>query len=330
MIKITFILCQIFLSLLFSQDYYGVMKNIGKISENGADIIIYYDNKGVRAYMHNYDNRYDNTSFYLFGRGDKNDKSLQLESLIVSEGSYWDGGVYILEFLDDRNRILINGNRLAKPLVLLKNDKDSRRILGEPLKIEDIIVDESYFEEYQGRQLKLSKYEKSGFGESLASLNNLILTKKLSPKAIKNFDSDPILVAAFLFSENGLFSLSTSTSKKYEKNIYKDGSYIVDPSFKGYTYKTCGDDYDPEEDYEGKCKTLNFYQNTSFSGDIVLIEVEIHSTCLDDSCSHEYHQLRLFNNSKVDRKYGGGWYLISHKSGVRCDELRGGGSPPCL
>ena len=54
------------------------------------------------------------------------------------------------------------------------------------------------------------------------------------------------------------------------------------------------------------------------------------STCLDDSCSHEYHQLRLFNNSKVDRNYGGGWYLISHKSGVRCDELRGGGSPPCL
>ena len=252
MIKITFILCQIFLSLLFSQDYYGVMKNIGKISENGADIIIYYDNKGVRAYMHNYDNRYDNTSFYLFGRGDKNDKSLQLRSLIASEGSYWDGGVYILEFLDDRNRILINGNRLAKPLVLLKNDKDSRRILGEPLKIEDIIVDESYFEEYQGRQLKLYKYEKSGFGESLASLNNLILTKKLSPKAIKNFDSDPILVAAFLFSENGLFSLSTSTLKKYEKNIYKDGSYIVDPNFKGYTYKTCGDDYDPEEDYEGK------------------------------------------------------------------------------
>ena len=306
------------------------MKNVGKISENGADIIIYYDNKGVRAYMHYYDNRYDNTSFYLFGRGDKNDKSLQLQSLIASEGSYWDGGVYILEFLDDRNSILINGNRLANPLVLLKNDKDSRRILGEPLKIEDIIVDESYFEEYQGRQLKLSKYEKSGFGESLASLNNLILTKKLSPKAIKNFDSDPILVAAFLFSENGLFSLSNSTLKKYEKNIYKDGSYIVDPNFKGYTYKTCGDDYDPEEDYEGKCKTLNFYQNTSFSGDIVLIEVEIYSTCLDDSCSHEYHQLRLFNNSKVDRNYGGGWYLISHKSGLRCDELRGGGSPPCL
>ena len=122
----------------------------------------------------------------------------------------------------------------------------------------------------------------------------------------------------------------TSTLEKYEKNIYKDVSYVVDPSFKGYTYKTCGDDYDPEEDFEGKCKTLNFYQNTSFSGDIVLIELEIHSTCLDDSCSHEYHQLRLFNNSKVDRNYGGGWYLISHKSGVSCDELRGGGSPPCL
>ena len=112
---------------------------------------------------------------------------------------------------------MIDGSRLANPLVLLKNDKDSQRILGEPLKKEDIIVDESYFEEYQGRQLKLSKYEESGFGESLASLDNLILTKKLSPKAIKNFDTDPILVAAFLFNENGFFSLSTSTLEKYEK-----------------------------------------------------------------------------------------------------------------
>ena len=124
MIKITFILCQIFLSLLFSQDYYGAVKNVGKISENGADIIIYYDNKGVRAYMHIYDNRYDNTSFYLFGRGNKNDKSLQLKSLISSEGSYWDGGIYTLEFLDDRKRVFIDGGRLAHPIVLFKNDKD--------------------------------------------------------------------------------------------------------------------------------------------------------------------------------------------------------------
>ena len=92
---------------LFSQEYYGTMENIGKISENGADSIIYHDNKGVRAYMHIYDNRYDNTSFYLFGRGNKNDKSLQLQSLITSEGSYWDGGVYTLEFLDDRKRVFI-------------------------------------------------------------------------------------------------------------------------------------------------------------------------------------------------------------------------------
>ena len=315
---------------LFSQEYYGAMKNIGKISENGADIIIYHDSKGVRAYMHIYDNRYDNTSFYLFGRGSNNDKSLQLQSLISSEGSYWDGGVYTLKFLDDRKKVFIDGGRLANPIVLLKNNQDSRRILGEPRKKEDIIVDESYFEVHQGRELKLSQYEKSGFPEKLAYLENLIYTKKLSTKAIKSFESNPILVATFLFSENGFFSLSTSTLKKYEKSIYKDGNYVIDPNFKGYTYKTCGDDYDPEEDYEGKCKTLNFYQNTSLAGDIVLIEVEIHSTCLDDSCSHEYHQLRLFNNSKVDREYGGGWYLISHKSGVRCEELRGGGSPPCL
>ena len=126
------------------------------------------------------------------------------------------------------------------------------------------------------------------------------------------------------------FSINSSTLEKYQKNIFKDGNFVVDENYIGYTYKTCGDDYNVEEDYEGKCKTLNFYQNTSLDGEIILIEVEIHSTCLDDSCSHEYHQLRLFNNSKADWKYGGGWYLISHKSGVRCEELRGGGSPPCL
>ena len=119
---------------LFPQEYYGTMENIGKISENGADIIIYHDNKGVRAYMHIYDNRYDNTSFYLFGRGNKNDKSLQLQSLITSEGGYWDGGICTLEFLDDRKRVFIEGGRLANPIVLFKNNKDSRRILGEPLK----------------------------------------------------------------------------------------------------------------------------------------------------------------------------------------------------
>ena len=56
----------------------------------------------------------------------------------------------------------------------------------------------------------------------------------------------------------------------------------------------------------------------------MLVEVEIHSTCLDDSCSHEYHQLRFLKNIDFE------WKLLSHKSGIRCDELRGGGSPPCL
>ena len=130
---------------LFSQEYYGAMKNIDKISEEGADIIIYYDDKGVRAYMQYYNNRYDNTSFYLFGKGSKNDKSLQLQSLLTTEGTYYDGGVYTLEFLDNRDRIFINGIKLAEPFVLLKNDKVSQRILGEPLKKEDIIVDGSYF-----------------------------------------------------------------------------------------------------------------------------------------------------------------------------------------
>ncbi len=313
--------------LLYSQEYYGATKNVGKTSEEGNAIVIYFDNGKVRAYLQIYGNLYHNTYFHLCGKGSKNDKSLELQSIMFSEGDYYDGGVFALEFIDAKVRV--TGERI-KPIVLLKDDKASRSLLGEPLKKEEIKVDGSCFEVNEAREVKLYNYDKPNFQKELSSLNNLIRTKKLSAKSIKNFENDPALVAVVLFSENGFFSISSSTLKKYEKNIYKDDNYVVDKNYIGYTYKTCGDDYDVEEDYEGKCKTFNFYQNTSLRSDVVLIEVEIHSTCMDDSCQHDYHQLRLLKNSKTNYSSGAGWTLLSHKNGLRCDEFRGGGSPPCL
>ena len=78
------------------------------------------------------------------------------------------------------------------------------------------------------------------------------------------------------------------------------------------------------QDYYGICRTFHFYQNTKQMGGVELVEVEIHSTCLDDSCFHKYHQIRFLEHHEV------GWQFLSHRSGLRCEELRGGGSPPCL
>ena len=60
------------------------------------------------------------------------------------------------------------------------------------------------------------------------------------------------------------------------------------------------------------------------SKDKIDVELEIHTTCLDDSCWYEYHILEF------ERGMDNGWLIVSHKKGNRCYEDRGGGSPPCL
>ena len=285
-------------TLLFSQEYYGKMTDLGEISEAGTDIIIYYEDDKVRAFLRNYTNMYGNKYFHLFGKGSVNDSSLELHSIVFSEGIYEDGGVFIFELNDNK----LFSDRL--PFVLIKNDSKSRKIMGNSVKWEDILFDASYIYKSANRELILTK------NESLSS-------KMVVPKN----ENNPVKIAVALFDD---ILPSNVIEKNFVKNVFEDHQYVIDNNYSGYTYKTCADDYDIEEDYDGNCKTYNFYQYIRQKGDVMLVEVEIHSTCLDDSCFHEYHQLRFIEHD--DER----WQILSHKSGMRCEELRGGGSPPCL
>ena len=296
----TRILFFIHLSIVFltAQEYYGAVKDLGKVSEAGTDIIIYYEDDKIRAFLRNYTNMYGNKYFHLFGMGSVSDNSLELHSIASSEGIYDDGGIFIFELND--NKLL--SDRL--PFVLIKNDSKSRKIMGNSVKKEDILFDASYFQKSTGRELILTK-------------NKSLSSKMVDPKNRNN----PLEIAVALFDD---ILPSNVIGKNFVKNVFEDHQYVIDNNYIGYTYKTCADDYDIEEDYDGNCKTYNFYRYNKQKGDVILVEVEIHSTCLDDSCSHEYHQLRFLKNVDFE------WKLLSHKSGIRCDELRGGGSPPCL
>ena len=88
---------------------------------------------------------------------------------------------------------------------------------------------------------------------------------------------------------------------------------------------TCNQNVNREEDYEGRCKDYYFkWDQTVTDNGLAKVELEIHPTCLDDSCHHEYHQFELVQEGDIV------WRYKSHKKGLRCDLLRGGGSPPCL
>jgi len=284
--------------VLSAQKYFGAVKDLGKVSEAGTDIIIYYEDDKIRAFLRNYTNMYGNKYFHLFGKGSVNDSSLELHSIVSSEGIYYDGGIFIFELNDNK----LFSDRL--PFVLIKNDSKSGKIMGNSVKKEDILFDASYFQKSTGRELILIK-------------NKSLSSKMVDPKNRNN----PLEIAVALFDE---ILPSNVIAKNFVKNVFKDHQYVIDNNYSGYTYKTCADDYDIEEDYDGNCKTYNFYRYNKQKGDVILVEVEIHSTCLDDSCSHEYHQLRFLKGDNFE------WKLLSHKSGIRCDELRGGGSPPCL
>ena len=95
----TRILFFVHLSIVFltAQEYYGAVKDLGKVSEAGTDIIIYYEDDKIRAFLRNYTNMYGNKYFHLFGKGSVNDSSLELHSIVSSEGIYDDGGIFIFE-----------------------------------------------------------------------------------------------------------------------------------------------------------------------------------------------------------------------------------------
>ena len=137
-------------------------------------------------------------------------------------------------------------------------------------------------------------------------------SKTKSKIEVYPFLGTPVNLASFLFEKTDIIPNGIKKQKLDNSNI-------------GFIYKTCPDDYNIEEDYDGKCRRYIFNQKKSkSSNDQIDVELEIHTTCLDDSCWYEYHILEF------ERGMDNEWLIVSHKKGNRCYEDRGGGSPPCL
>ena len=84
-----------------SADYYGEIHDEGLVEEGGNDIVIYYLDGMVKAHLRNYSNSYDNSYIDLFGKGEKGDSQLNLNSIIFSEGEFYEGGDFKLNFNND-------------------------------------------------------------------------------------------------------------------------------------------------------------------------------------------------------------------------------------
>ena len=84
-----------------SPDYYGEIHHEGLVEEGGNDIVIYYLDGMVKAHLRNYSNSYDNSYVDLFGKGEKGDSQLNLNSIIFSEGECYEGGDFKLNFNND-------------------------------------------------------------------------------------------------------------------------------------------------------------------------------------------------------------------------------------
>lgn len=84
-----------------SADYYGEIHDEGLVEEGGNDIVIYYLDGMVKAHLRNYSNSYDNSYIDLFGKGEKGDSQLNLNSIIFSEGENYEGGDFKLNFNND-------------------------------------------------------------------------------------------------------------------------------------------------------------------------------------------------------------------------------------
>ena len=141
---------------------------------------------------------------------------------------------------------------------------------------------------------------------------NQITSKTKNREEVYPFLGTPVNLASFFFEKTGIIPYGTKKQKLNNSNI-------------GFIYKTCPDNYNIEEDYGGECRKYIFNQkNSKISKNQIDVELEIHKTCLDDSCWYEYHILEFTRG--VDYS----WLISSHKKGNRCYEDRGGGSPPCL
>jgi len=118
--------------------------------------------------------------------------------------------------------------------------------------------------------------------------------------------------------QSSFFLLVRLPKRAISNRLEKEGNVV-------WHVATCDETVDREEDYEGKCKDFYFtWDQEVYSGGTVNVEVEVYTTCLDDSCHHEYHQIELVQAG--DDK----WWYMDHRKGLRCDLSRGGGPPPCV
>ena len=159
--------------------------------------------------------------------------------------------------------------------------------------------------------LNLEKQEIYPLNKTLDTLAKQKQAGKLSESIL-----DKLVDPAFTV-QSSFFLLERLPKRAKSNRLEKEGNVV-------WHVATCDQSYDRETDYEGKCKDFYFsWDQEVYSGGTVNVVVEVYMTCLDDSCHHEYHQIKLI---KVGNN---NWSYVDYRKGLRCDLSRGGGPPPC-
>lgn len=327
------IICLLLLPLqVIANTYYASFENAGQVSEYGNDLVLYFDNDKVWGELRIYSNMYDNVYVTLYGEGTADDTTLSLGGIASSEGTTYEVDNLTLEFQEPYNQTLtITGSLLAKPFTLSKKAGviEQMKHLG-PLDTKTKLIDR--VNQFINKQSKVAaaivaQLPKANIGNTrelrifdqdyrLINQNLQQLFKRLSRQPdstlFKRFKADPAFAVIYGFKQTGLLPEA--------KQVY---SYDDKQGKVGYTWKTCPADFNIEDDEDGLCETFHFYHAKHLEIKPLLVEVEAHKTCLDDSCQHDYYQLYL------SRGIAFGWKVTSHRIAQRCETYRGGGSPPC-
>lgn len=312
---------------IFAKVYYAEFKDSGEVSEAGTDIVLYYNNGNVWGYLRVYTNMTDNIYADLYGKGNPDDLRLTLYNVNYSEGEVYDGGETSLEFTGaDRQTLVVNGHALSKYEQVIPGMK----WLGDMPSKEQIVATVNKFINKDAalaksllsqlpqsdigntRQIKLTNVTSTSMNPYLEELF-AVASRQSDSTLLNRFKADPAFAVVYGLKKMGKIS---ETKQEY---AYEDEKGKV-----GYTLKTCDANFNVEDDEDGQCKTYDIYHQKHLDVPLILVEVAIHETCLDDSCSHEYHRLYLMQGDSF------GWKVSSHTQGMRCESYRGGGSPPCL
>lgn len=328
------IICLLLLPLQSIADaYYASFKNAGQVSEAGNDLVLYFDNNKVWGKLRLYSNSYDNVYVSLYGDGYALDSRLALKAVASSEGTTYEVGDFRIDFQGtDNQKLVINGPILADPLALSRQKEviSMMKHLGPLETKQGIINGVSRFINKEsnvagaifaqlpkaniGNTRKVSLFN-FNYGQINQSLLRLFkkLSKAKDSELFKRFQTDPAFAVIYGFKQTGLLPDA--------KQVY---AYKNEQGKVGYTWKTCPDSFNVEDDEQGLCQTFHFYHAKHLDILPVLVEVESHRTCMDDSCHHDYFEIYL------SRGITYGWKVTSQRTAQRCDPFRGGGSPPCL